>query len=252
MKGKMKKIISLVLVLAISIMTYVPAFAQTERNVTDKQIDEVVNTGKILNSTDEYIIFSKTEIVPSSSGYNIFSACKDKGIENSVNKIQTNVALVSLDGNVQKLLNAVNSNGGSVERSKSDGSYSATITTRVFYTEYNKNGKQYFGIDKVVGNIQGGGSGSNLGSNIKIIDNYATIGQEGLAPDGRHHICSDTYNISVNKRNWTYYTPSSWDSVPVANTFDNYAGANYFVKLQRGTRSWDIAMSNDIFGRNNL
>lgn len=82
-------------------MTYVPAFAQTERNVTDKQIDEVVNTGKILNSTDEYIIFSKTEIVPSSSDYNIFSACKDKGIENSVNKIQTNVALVSLDGNVQ-------------------------------------------------------------------------------------------------------------------------------------------------------
>lgn len=241
-----KKCVSFVLVLAISIMISVPAFANTGSSITDKQIDDIVKTGEVVDSSNQYIVFSKTETV--STGANSILSSESKN--NVINKVQTNVELVSVDGNIQKLLNTISSNGGSVERSKSDGSYSATISTRVYYSEYDNNGKQYYGVDSVDGNIEGGGSGYNLGSNVKIVKNYATIGQEGYVPSGTYHSSRYTYNLSTGKRSWTYTTPSSWSSYPVADSSSNHAGANYFVTLQRGSSSWDISLSNDIFGRN--
>ncbi|WP_411678117.1 hypothetical protein [Caproicibacter sp.] len=192
-------------------------------------------------------MFSKTETATATKNRTIPAEAG-----NVVNKIQTNVELVSINGKINDLLEAISANGGSLERSKSDGSYSATITTKVYYTEYEYNGRQYYGVDKAIGYLDGDGTGAYLGSNVYIVDNYATIGQEGYVPNGTVHSSSHTYNLSNSTRNWTYNTPSSWENYPVADSGSNYAGANYFVTLQRGSESWDLKLSNDIFGRNNF
>lgn len=243
-----KKAVSLVLVFVMSMMVCVPAFAaDPEKGISSEQIDDVLRTGKEIDCSKQYVVFSKTETGIANRNRNIPAEAS-----NVVNKVQTNVELISLDGKVGDLLDAISANGGSLERSKSDGSYSATITTRVYYTEYEQNGKQYYGVDKAVGNLEGDGTGSYLGSNVYIVDNYATIGQEGYVPNGTVHSSSHTYNLSNSTRSWTYSTPSSWKNYPVADSSSNHAGANYFITLQRGSKSWELKLSNDVFGRNNF
>lgn len=243
-----KKAVSLVLVFALSMMVCVPAFAaNTDKGISSEQIDDVVRTGKMIDFSDQYVVFSKTETAIASRNHNMLAEAS-----NVVNKVQTNVELISLDGKVGDLLDSISANGGYLDRSKSDGSYSATITTRVYYTEYEQSGRQYYGVDKVVGNLEGDGTGSYLGSNVYIVGNYATIGQEGYVPNGTVHSSRHTYNLSKSTRSWTYRTPSSWKNYPVADSSSNHAGANYFVTLKRGSKSWDLYLSNDIFGRNNF
>lgn len=178
------------------------------------------------------------------------NAIQTRGEDAIKNEVKTNVKMVALEGTADDLLtyaSIIKENNGSVERSESDNLPMATITTRVYYTKYTySDGKEYYGINKVTGKIVGAQSGSYLGSNTYITKNRANIGQEGFTPSG-YRSNSSPYEPSVSTRSWTFTAPSSWKNYPVADSSSNVIGCYYYITLTRGSESWKIELTNNIW-----
>lgn len=252
---KMKKFLTCIMVLSSMIIAgSLPIFAMDIQNsseqnpialendsITYDMIDSVIKNGKIIAISDNEMDFSMTESINTVQ-------TRGKGIIE--NEIKTNVKIIALEGTVDDLLSyasIIKENDGSVERSESDNLPMATITTRVYYTKYTySDGKEYYGINKVTGRIVGAQSGSYLGSNTYITKNYAHIGQEGYTPSG-YRSNSSPYEPSVSTRSWTFTAPSSWKNYPVANSSSNAVGCYYYITLTRGSESWKIELTNNIW-----
>lgn len=162
----------------------------------------------------------------------------------------TNVSLVSIEANQDQLERAytlISTSNNDQYRETTDGSYSAVIGVRIYYTEYRySDGRYYYGLQKVTGTIEGQGFSDYLGSNVYIVRNSARCGQFGFTRADGYKSLTQDYTFGVSTRSWTKTLPSNWRTYAVANTTTNKIGCTYTITLRRGS-DWNLVLSNNLW-----
>lgn len=135
---------------------------------------------------------------------------------------------------------------GSNYRYKWDGTVTAKVWTRIYFTEVVYNGKDYVKLTKVKGGVYSSTSptGSHVGDHIYINDNDLTIGQTGITTNG-YRTQTRNFNFSNSVRSFTKYPYSSW--LPVANVPQSTIGAFYSVEFRGRGQTWTVNLSNNIY-----
>lgn len=123
-----------------------------------------------------------------------------------------------------------------------DKNHCATFFLKVYYNKFEADDRYiYFDLTSVSGGFRDQGTtGSDLGENVKVWEQWINVAQSGSHLDNYEFGKSqtDTYRISPSNRNWTYTPPSEW--IPVSDAGAGaIVGVKYNFILGRGNSSWE-------------
>ena len=146
-----------------------------------------------------------------------------------------------LKNDVLKYRSGKRSSGGSSYKYKWDSSGTLKAYTRVYYNVSAYAGDDYYKITSVTGGYSYPG-GSN---GVSVKSQSLTFGQTGASKQGG--IVTQNSTVNISSSSWSKTPPSSWVEVNESKT-PCLVGANYILKLKRGTSSstWTVELTNNI------
>lgn len=147
----------------------------------------------------------------------------------------------ALKNDVLKFRSGKKSSGGSSYKYKWDSSGTLKAYTRVYYNVSAYAGDDYYKITSVTGGYSYPG-GSN---GVSVKSQSLTFGQTGASKQGG--IVTQNSTVNISSSSWSKTPPSSWVEVNESKT-PCLVGANYILKLKRGTSSstWTVELTNNI------
>ena len=123
-----------------------------------------------------------------------------------------------------------------------DKNHCASFFMEVYYTREEADDRYiYYNFTKVSGGFEDRGTtGSDVGENVKVWEQWIDISQSGSNLYNQHFVNTQTdkYTISPSSRSWTYTPPSGWEPVSDAGV-GALVAVKYSFILGRGSSSWE-------------
>ena len=202
-------------------------------------IDKFLSKASLVSATEKQVTLKTTDVL------HVSNTGRSEG---EVAKVDTSITFIAnsiKDGQEMlkeaKTLSKSDSNYN--YKKKWDSSKQVKIYTKIFYTDKEFNGEEYYKLTKVTGGIKAGGHGNYTEGGVYIDDNSCYVAYFGKDQNGHTKQFDKTNDYSNSKRSWSYSLPNP--SFIETSASGSGMGARSTVRLKRGSHTWSVSLVNN-------
>ncbi len=219
----MKKALSVILAIAVIFSLGTTTFAAEANFENEFNPDDFFSKARLVSYDGTTVEFKAVEV------------------SNTQETTSTLVTIVATTPEETTSLRKTLAKRGSNYREIWDGNKYAKLYMTVVFEDGSASKGTTRRITRCYGGVQGGESGTSLGSNVYMTKQRLTYGADGPGPTGSVVSSTDKYP-SPGARTFSYSTVTPW---VYTSSYKNL-GANFTVYFKRGTGTWPITLDNNI------